>query len=404
MAVQVSQVVAIAAPEIRLEGDQAIWSSRIRGSTTDDLWFSVPHSAHDMLSPLADAALVGLLLPAMRQGLDLQVEGRVSTDLYASLDLLQHAVCRTFPVYQRIHVRCAEFDDTTDRSPGVGMGFSAGVDSFAALVHHHLDPDPGVRRLTHLLFNNVGSHGHSPASTTLFRKRFTRVERATSSLGLPLIALDSNLDEHFRLDAGYTMTAFLQTGFMRNAAAAHVLASGIGTWLYSASTSIDPVGIHPMPDSSEMEPLALPLLSSARLTARTTGLETRLAKTLAVADLPADLRRFLDVCFHEVEGPPINCSQCEKCMRTMLTLEIVGDLDSFTPDVFRPWRARQRAAYMAKVLSAPSEPYEVEMIAEAALRGWVWPRRTIIRGHALRGSREAMSWARRVRAAMRARA
>ncbi|SMC50556.1 hypothetical protein SAMN06296429_104155 [Janibacter indicus] len=400
MAVQVSEVMATGAPEVRLEGDRAIWTSRVRGSTTDDLWFSVPASAHDMLSPVADPALLGLLLPAMRQGRDLQVDGRVSTDLYSALDLVQHVVCRTYPEYRRIHVECSELDDATYRSPGVGMGFSGGVDSFAALVRHHLDPDPGVRRLTHLLFNNVGSHGSSPGSTALFQKRLARVQRATGTLGLPLIDLDSNLDEHFRLDEAYTRTAFLQTGFMRNAAAAHVLASGIGTWLYSASTSLDPVGIHPSPDSAEMEPLALPLLSSARLTARITGLEPRVAKTLAVADLPADLRPFLDVCIHEVDGPPINCSQCEKCMRTMLTLEIVGGLGRFTPQVFRPWRVRQRAAYMAEVLAAPSEPYEAEMIAEAALRGWVWPRRSIMRGQALRRSRGAMAWARRTRAAI----
>lgn len=398
------KALTIEAPEIRLEGDHATWNSRIHGSTTDRLWFSVPDSALDMLSPLADAALLGLLLPAMRQGRDLHVEGRVSKDLYSALDLTQHVICRTFPVYQRIYVRCTEFDDATDRSPGVGMGFSGGVDSFAALVHHHLDPDPGVRRLTHLLFNNVGSHGSGPGSTTLFQSRLARVRRATSSLGLPLIALDSNLDEHFRLDDPSTMTAFLQTGFMRNAAAAHVLASGIGTWLYSASTSLEPVGVHPSSDSGEMEPLALPLLSSARLTVQSTGLETRIAKTLTVADLSDDLRPFLDVCTHEVTTPPINCSQCEKCMRTMLTLEMVGTLGSFTPDVFRPWRPRQRAAYMAEVLAAPSEPYEAEMIAEAALRGWEWPRRTIMRGHVLRRSRRAMSWARRVRAEITTRA
>lgn len=391
-------MIVVEAPEIQFGKGVVTWSSVVHGSTVNDLWFSLPERFQGLVSPLADAGLLGLLLPAMRQGTDLRFEGQVSSDLYANLDVLQEVVRQVYPKYAPIRVRCAEYDHVMDRPPGVGMGFSAGVDSFAALAQHFLQPEgPWIRPLSHLTFNNVGSNGPGAAGGRLFHTRLARVERIAELIGLPLVPVDSNLDDHFQLEPALDMTAFVQTAFMRNAAAAHVLGAGIGTWLYCGSVPLEVTGLHPWSSSGRVEPLVLPLMSSGRVSTRLIGYESRVIKTSVVANLPAHLRRHLDVCIDDVAEVGPNCSRCAKCMRTMLTLEILGELDNFTPDVFRPWDPQDRAKYLVNVAAEPNNKLNSDILELAAERQWAWPVRARARGRAIRTRRRLMEILRVVR-------
>ena len=63
-----------------------------RGSTSE-LWFRVGREHGDLLSDRADAALLGLILPAMKAGEDVEVEGAVSPRLLYHLSgPFQHAM------------------------------------------------------------------------------------------------------------------------------------------------------------------------------------------------------------------------------------------------------------------------------------------------------------------------
>lgn len=391
------------APDIRRVDGKTMWTSSVRGSTVDSLWFAVPQAFQGMVSPLADAAVLGLLMPAMRQGSDLHIRGPVSADLYATLNIVQEIIIRSYPVYSRVMVTCTEFDHSVNRPDGVAMGFSAGIDSLAALHQHHLDPHPGSRRLTHLLFNNVGSHGSGQQGYNVFRRRLTHVQHASVATGLPLISLDSNLDEHFDLGPHFPMTAFLQTAFMRNAAAAHVLAGGVGTWLYPASHTLTHMGLKAPSSAFRAEPMVMSLLSSAKMRPQGVGHESRVEKTALVAALPSDLMHMLDVCVHPGHGAPVNCSRCHKCMRTMLTLEVLGVLEDFVPTVFHPWDRGDRAKFMAEVLADPTYTYNVEIIQAATNHGWTWPRRTTARGMLLRTRRTTTDSLRRARQTIKGR-
>ena len=91
---------------------------------------------------------------------------------------------------------------------------------------------------------------------------------------------------------------------------------------------------------SPMDPALLPLLSTSALTLSTAGSgRSRVDKTLALVGRPE--ARHLDVCIDPNPTRTLNCSHCSKCMRTMLTLEIAGQLDEFCPEPF------QRGPYLA---------------------------------------------------------
>jgi len=75
-------------------------------------------------------------------------------------------------------------------------GLSAGIDPFRTILDQASDA-----KVTHLLFDNVGSHGRTKRDAQVFRDRMARLNPiARDDLGLPLIAVGSNLDAVLGMD------------------------------------------------------------------------------------------------------------------------------------------------------------------------------------------------------------
>jgi hypothetical protein len=81
-------------------------------------------------------------------------------------------------------------------------------------------------------------------------------------------------------------------------------------------------------------------------------------KTRAVADMPL-ARKYLDVCI--MEGGNINCSKCEKCLRTILTLELLGRLDEFNSRFDLGAYRRGRIGFIARVLTEREDLFHLEI-------------------------------------------
>ena len=143
------------APRVSYERNRAVWSVDVKGSTDETLYFSVPHSRAGLLSDRADAALLGLLLPAMRTGKDLHVGGPVTDELLHNANgPVQAWVRSVLPMYRPVRVTSDSQEVADHRPAGVATGFSAGVDSFSALGDYLFDDYlPSRMRVTHLLFN-----------------------------------------------------------------------------------------------------------------------------------------------------------------------------------------------------------------------------------------------------------
>jgi len=71
-------------------------------------------------------------------------------------------------------------------------------------------------------------------------------------------------------------------------------------------------------------------------------------KVLQVAEIP-DTYDSLDVCFRQSQGG--NCSTCPKCVRTLLTLEIAGLLESYAPSFDLETYRRERSRLLTKYLT-----------------------------------------------------
>jgi hypothetical protein len=335
-------------PEVRRERDAVKIASLVeRPGYTQRLWYSVPHCyeeylRHDRLDPF----VLGLLLLAMKDGEAIHVDGVMSERLFYNLTNHFMRLLRiVMPALHRIEVVPEQLDSATpEQGRGVATGFSAGVDSFCTLADHLLNPVPDGFRVTHLFFNNVGSHGRG--GRRLFEERFARVLPVARELGMPIIKVDSNLDEllsgiDYQFEHG-----------LRNMSVVLLLQGLFRRYLYASGYRYEDCNVRGAHVMASLDPAALHLLSTEMTECASTGSQySRVEKTARISDIPITYR-YLDVCTSERAG---NCSRCWKCCRTMLTLEMLGKLDRYS-GVFdlKVWR-RNRIRFMGQVLASRDE-------------------------------------------------
>ena len=336
-------------PQIIHHNGQVQYSVHVSFSNSSEiLWYSLSEEYADLISERSDAPLVALLIPAMALGEDIYIQGTISERLYYNLSQSYQRLSQIIiPSLHLIKIYPSKVLQADTKGSGVATGFSAGIDSFTVLADHWYADVPKGFRLTHLLFNNVGSHGHGDDGRSLFKERYARIRPTAERIGLPFIAIDTNMDDF------YKRINFQQTHTSRNASIALLLQRGIGRYLYASTFKYTDAYIGPSYDSAYSDTITLPLLSTGAIDIFSTGSEySRVEKTLRVANIE-DSHLALDIC---VKGHKAgNCSICWKCKRTLLTLEIAGLVDRyekvFDLDAYR----RVREFYIAEVLRS-SDP------------------------------------------------
>jgi len=334
------------------------------------LWYEIDKNYHDFVTSLLDAPLVALLVPAMAHGEDIYIKGAISEKLFYNLKyryqvLLTHLVTTLKPI--TIHPDNIIIPNR--KAKGVATGLSCGIDTFCLLGEHHYSAVPESFKVTHLLFNNVGSHGSG--GERLFEKRYNKNKIVADKIGLPLIKVNSNLDEF------YTDFRYSHTDTPRNASVPLLLQNGIGRYLYASAYAYPDTYVKPDTLMTHCDPTALPLLSTEAVDMLTTGSEyTRVEKTLRVANIE-DSYVSLDVCTHS--GSAGNCSQCSKCLRTLLTLEIAGLMEKYS-SVFDLSKYReQRTRYIGEVIFS-EDPFLQEIREFAKHKDYKFPIKSYIIG------------------------
>lgn len=359
----------ISSPKITQENEQAFYRVAVesaRGSET--LWYSLDEPFGNLVATSCDAPLVGLLIPAMAAGEDIHVDGVISERLFYNLSghyqkLLQFVIPSLRPVRITADTVCGS---QACRPPGVATGFSGGIDSYCALADHYYSSVSSGFKITHLLYNNVGSHGKD--GERLFRKRFERLAPTAERLGLPFVKVDSNLGKFYGRGLGFS-----KTDTPRNASAALLLQGGIGRCMYASSYSYAHVFVGPSKYMSFTESISLPLLSTETLDIFSVGGQyTRVEKTLRVAELPESYGS-LDVCAKALhDAADTNCSTCQKCLRTLATLEIAGLLERYSGSFDLAAYRRHRTMFFASMPGSPN-PFHKEIIEFCRQRRFPYP-------------------------------
>lgn len=330
------------------------------------LWYALDMKYADLVSDRADAALVGLLIPAMAIGEDIHISGTISEKLYYNLSgPYQRVLQFIIPSLRLINIYPSDVQPASEKASGVASGFSAGIDSFSLLAGHHYTKNiPSGFRITHLLYNNVGSHGGG--GERLFKERYARLKSfVEEQIGLPFIVINSNLNSFYQ---GFS---FERTHTPRNTSIALMLQRGIGRFLYASAYTYSDVRVNNNDSMGRSDPITLPLISTEVLEAFSVDSEyTRVEKTIRVAEIE-DSYKFLDVCVRDDKAR--NCSTCWKCMRTLLTLEIAGKIDQYS-DVFNLEAYYQaKDHYIAYKVLQSNDPLTREIIQFAKARKFHFP-------------------------------
>ena len=283
-------------------------ASLLHGGETTNIFFESDDPA---LVPSRDALVALMLYPAMKAGAELQVAGEVSARLLGALPNQQQVYHTWFPdKFQLIPVTQAA---TVERNnPGanrVGLFFSGGVDGWHTLIKYR-------DSITDLIL--VWGLDIPLDMPQLFEQTRQNMQRVADEFGKNLVVVKTDLRSFTDL---YVPWKWL---FGTGLSAISQLLSGGFCRIYISA------GLHYgylVPDGSHI--LVDPYWSSESLELRHDGLEiTRLEKVRELAQYDIALQT-LRVCWRN-PGEVYNCGWCEKCLRTMVALQIVGAYERCT--------------------------------------------------------------------------
>ncbi|MGD1148928.1 MAG: hypothetical protein ABR961_13365 [Thermoanaerobaculaceae bacterium] len=292
------------------------------------LWFTFPQRFGAFVTDRADGFAVALLPLAMRLGENLTIHGDLSCRLAHGMRDYQRFQSTWKPaMFSAVEVQC---DALRSREPGegrdaVGTAFSGGVDSFHTLWTHlgHNEAYPPYR-ISHCLMINGFDPDADLSNTGSFLKMQRLYEPMMARLGLEFVVVRTNLMHFLGLPIQKQAFAAFVT------APALVLGRLFSRYYVPSSYKFTQLG--PFPDGSH--PMFDHLLATETMeTIHDGGHLTRVAKTVAISRWPETFA-LLRVCFlatgvQESRDAIANCCACEKCVRTMTTLDIAGALGDY---------------------------------------------------------------------------
>lgn len=306
----------------QLASDHHIISCEVQNpdDTESTLLYRISPPIEELIVDRADSFLIPCVLRAMKEGWNLKVEAPISERLAANLSDIAFIYAIQLSLAAPREIAFAQVEP--DPLDGIGgmTGFSGGIDSFHTLKRHYLDDNWSNRKLSYLLHSNVGANRKEGDESS-----YARARGLAKQVGLPLIRVESNLNE-------YLPFSFQETHTARNTSAAHLFGSIISTFYYSSGFDYREVGVFPTNDNAYADPILLPLFATNSLDIVSAGSRlTRVEKTEELAHLKI-VQENLDVCadsFYRKRGSFINCSKCWKCMRTLVVLDAMGVIEEF---------------------------------------------------------------------------
>ena len=278
-----------------------------RGARAETLYFSVDRKFESFVVEDYSPFLVTVLLPCMKTGEDIVIEGSISSKLLDNMEEVMKLVESWGVGLHSVAIEVQKAPDTFDTlDTFTASFFSAGVDSFYTYLKNK-------KEISHLIF----VHGFDiPLENTQFfdnvRKTVDAVAKEEKKEAIIVKTNSADIVEK-RL-----IWDFAHGGAL--AGVALFLGKGLGTVLIPASVQQDnkfPYGTRPDLDK---------LWSTETVNVVSDGSEyDRLGKVMhGVGQSPLALK-YLRVCVQNIKGK-YNCSRCYKCLQTMIELECAGTL------------------------------------------------------------------------------
>ncbi len=243
---------------------------------------------------------------AMARGWTLCCESPISARLLNSMPTIQDIYLHFLPGTRRIHVNALGREEPIAPNREAASFFSGGVDSYYTFLKHR-------DRISRLIF--AMGFDIKLSQTRVIDNVLRQMRQAARDVGAGLIEVKTNIRDfsdqyvHWRFFIGAAMGG-----------TASLLGHLLDTVYIGSSHHYGDLfcwGTHPILD---------PLWTTEAVEVINDGCEaTRLNKLKLVVQSDAALKS-LRVCFNNRDDR-YNCSRCEKCLRTMVGLHVMGALD-----------------------------------------------------------------------------
>lgn len=321
-------MINLSVPRIKEAGSRLRLSVDVKiDNTLCEVWFEVEKEFGQYLCyERADAFVVGLLNYAMRNGHDIESEAPMGEFLYYQITTaLIPAVSKGGGNEQMYPTKIICPIDTTElpNAHAVGTGISCGIDSLHVLANN-ADEHLPHHKLTHLAFNNVGSHGEGAHAEKLYHGRLQAAENFCKEYGYKLVKSNSNImnaipQSHLLT---HTYTSCFAILCLQKLYAVYYYASGVKMAYFSLKDNATK-------DCAYYDLLLTSAFSTEKLKIYSEGgALSRLEKMRTVVEYTPSYK-YLNVCIATAD----NCCRCEKCTRTLLALDVLGKLEAYR-DVF----------------------------------------------------------------------
>lgn len=313
-----------------------------------------------------DAFLVAMLTYAFITKQSIQVDGAVSEKLYYNIQShAKHVLGLSFPNTD-VSITAKELVVTRHNGKGVATGCSLGVDSLSTIYSHLYEDCPPSYRLTHLTYFNVGAMGHHDLEMAhqSYLNSLATVRQFAKEMGLPVITIESNIS------AIYGDREYSTWVISANIGAVLILQKLLGKYYFSSTYPLETMMPNNGDDEEHYGTLLVHSLSTESTELSVSDVEKgRFDKTRVVANNELS-KRYLYVCWkdiilntksvkaiEDVKDKFLNCTRCDKCLRTCLALDILGKGEEFTTIFDWNYYKKTRTTYIAKVLAGRKENY-----------------------------------------------
>lgn len=296
----------IASPDLSQEENCSVLAASVRvGKTEMRLWFRTPKSVNPSLS--SDPFFAACLIPAMASGKTLKTESPISASLLCAADTVQNIFHNWFPKLVRIQVSADPVSRSRVHRGGVGCFFSGGVDS----LYTFLKREQEITTIVYVHGFDVGLN-----DDVLRRKVSEALQAFAVRTGKSLIEVETNLrdftNQHGAWGEEIHGSALASVGLLLDSLLERIYIPS--SYAYS---ELFPWASHPLVD---------PLWSTETIQIVHDGCQASRFEKIAMIAKDDRALTTLRVCWENPDGA-YNCGQCEKCLRTMTALEILGALN-----------------------------------------------------------------------------
>lgn len=288
------------------------------------IWFEVEKKYEEYLvCDRADAYLIGILNYAMRNNHNIECDMPVTDELlYNIKEVLIPSLVKHDNKLYNIEIK-AETIEPYKAGEHIGTGLSCGVDSFYSILKHNTEAYKSMK-LTDVCINSVGSFNESykiKSVDNVKKQRYEMTTAVANELGINLIKTDSNFWEE--INQVHLLSHTYSSTF-----AIYMLQKYWKKYYY-ASSGYDfenfELDNNSQNDCAEYELLSLQCFSTSSIRIYSDGGElTRIEKVNYISKYSI-AQKYLHVCILDSK----NCGECSKCIRTLLSLEALNELENF---------------------------------------------------------------------------